>query len=624
MSQTYYTILTKIGTELIANATALGVQLKLTHMAVGDGNGSIPKPIATQTKLINEVRRAAINTVSVDKNNPNQIIAEQVIPETEGGWFIHEVGLYDDKGHLIAVGNCPSTYKPKLAEGSGRTQVIRMIIVIDNVDSIALKIDPAVVLATREYVDNLISTKISEHKKSTDHPNATTKSKGFVQLNSATNSESEAEAATPKAVKSAYDLASGAVKKSGDGMTGQLQFSPTSYGIKFKHENGNETVFRPSGSSFIYASYDVESNRWANKLRYTNNNWFFENIDDVTINNKSVLKVGDYGIGSSTGAIANNFDAHLNGGFYQCRTTDFSDLQFASNSAATLLAYPSSSSTWKVEQLSVVNSKEPRIYYRCDTKEGKQKWHEAITTANIKDFAYQLKGDLVNKSLNELTGTEAGIYFQGRNIQATTENNYPINEAGTLQVLKNGADGAGCCQIYTAYRNARQFIRNYRGGSKSWEPWIEQLTTSNVSADIFGGLPATKNENIYNVNVKINFENRPEINQSPMIVLSDFDVLFNESGYQKLPNGIIIQWGSSATNSAGIIDVKFPISFPNKFLSAILTEANANAWIAGSAYSYGYSRKLSTNSTIRVISRCISNNGLAGSPGNFSFIAIGY
>lgn len=153
MSQTYYTILTKLGAELLANATVLGVPLKLTSMAVGDGNGSIPKPIATQTALINEVRRAAINVLSVDKNNPNQIIAEQVIPETEGGWFIHEVGLYDDKDNLIAVGNCPSTYKPRLAEGSGRTQVIRMIIIVDNVDSVAIKIDPSVVLATREYVD---------------------------------------------------------------------------------------------------------------------------------------------------------------------------------------------------------------------------------------------------------------------------------------------------------------------------------------------------------------------------------------------------------------------------------------------------------------------------------------
>ncbi|OCG00181.1 hypothetical protein A9G08_04560 [Gilliamella sp. wkB195] len=165
MSQTYYTILTKLGAELLANATALGIPLKLTSMAVGDGNGSAPKPTATQTALTNEVRRAAINSLSVDKNNSNQIIAEQVIPENEGGWFIHEIGLFDDRGNLIAVGNCPPTYKPRLAEGSGRTQVIRMIIIIDNIDSVELKIDPSVVLATREYVDEKIETRVPPSRK---------------------------------------------------------------------------------------------------------------------------------------------------------------------------------------------------------------------------------------------------------------------------------------------------------------------------------------------------------------------------------------------------------------------------------------------------------------------------
>lgn len=158
MSQKYYTILTEKGAALLANATALGVPLKLSQMAVGDGNGTMPNPIASQTKLVNEVRRAAINTISIDENNQNQIIAEQVIPENEGGWFIHEIGLFDDKGNLIAVGNCPATYKPKLAEGSGRTQIIRMIIIVDNVDSVAIKIDPSVVLATREYVEKLLSS----------------------------------------------------------------------------------------------------------------------------------------------------------------------------------------------------------------------------------------------------------------------------------------------------------------------------------------------------------------------------------------------------------------------------------------------------------------------------------
>ncbi|WP_296209027.1 tail fiber protein [Gilliamella sp.] len=310
--------------------------------------------------------------------------------------------------------------------------------------------------------------------------NASTSQSGVVKLSSNANSTSETEAATPKAVKSAYDLASNAVKKSGDEMTGQLSLSPASYGIKFSHENGNVLVLRPDGDNFIYSYYDAKSNKWTNKLYYvsSSNTWHFEDINDVTINNKSVLKKGDFGIGSLTGAIANNFNNHLSGGFYQCMTTDFPDLHLG-NSAATLLVYPSNSETWKVEQLSVVNSNEPRVYYRCDTKGGKQKWHEAITTANIKDFAYELKGDLANKSLNWLTGTEAGVYFQGRNAQAIIENGYPINQAGTLQVFKNGADGAGCCQIYTTYKNSRQFIRNYLGSPKTWEPWVEFYTTAN-------------------------------------------------------------------------------------------------------------------------------------------------
>ena len=219
MNQTYYTIITKQGAALLANATALGIPLKITQMAVGDGNGKIPKPNASQTQLVHEVRRAAVNTLFVDQENPNQIIAEQVIPETDGGWFIHEIGLFDDKGNLIAVGNCPATYKPKLVEGSGRTQVIRMVIIVDNTQSVELKINPAVVLATRQYVDGLITAKMTAHEKTTNHPNATTKSKGFVQLNSAIDSSLENQAATPLAVKKTYDMAIEAIKKANDLMS---------------------------------------------------------------------------------------------------------------------------------------------------------------------------------------------------------------------------------------------------------------------------------------------------------------------------------------------------------------------------------------------------------------------
>ncbi|WP_368678987.1 phage tail protein [Dickeya oryzae] len=154
MSTKYFALLTNIGAAKLANATALGSHLAITQMAVGDGGGSLPTPTPAQTKLVNEKRRAPLNALSVDPQNTNQIIAEQVIPETEGGWWIREIGLYDSDGDLIAVANCADTYKPQLQEGSGRVQTVRMILIVNSADAITLKIDPAVVLATRQYVDD--------------------------------------------------------------------------------------------------------------------------------------------------------------------------------------------------------------------------------------------------------------------------------------------------------------------------------------------------------------------------------------------------------------------------------------------------------------------------------------
>lgn len=156
MSAKFYTLLTEIGAAKLASAAALGVPLKITKMAVGDGGGVLPTPDAKQTALVNEKRRADLNMLYIDPQNSSQIIAEQVIPETEGGWWIREVGLFDDTGALIAIGNCPESYKPQLAEGSGRTQTVRMVLITSSTENITLKIDPAVVLATRKYVDDKV------------------------------------------------------------------------------------------------------------------------------------------------------------------------------------------------------------------------------------------------------------------------------------------------------------------------------------------------------------------------------------------------------------------------------------------------------------------------------------
>ncbi|MEI7376142.1 phage tail protein [Dickeya chrysanthemi] len=154
MSTKYTALLTQVGADRLANAIALGKQLEIARMGVGDGGGVLPTPDATQTKLINEKRRAALNSLSIDPANANQIIAEQVIPENEGGFWLREIGLYDADDNLIAVANCPETYKPQMQEGSGRVQTVRMILAVSQTQAVSLNIDPAVVLASRQYVDD--------------------------------------------------------------------------------------------------------------------------------------------------------------------------------------------------------------------------------------------------------------------------------------------------------------------------------------------------------------------------------------------------------------------------------------------------------------------------------------
>ncbi len=206
MSTKFRTVITTAGAAKLAAATAPGGRkVNITTMAVGDGGDKLPVPDAGQTGLIHEVWRHALNKISQDKRNSNYIIAELVIPPEVGGFWMRELGLYDDAGTLIAVANMAESYKPALAEGSGRSQTCRMVIIVSSVASVALTIDTTTVMATQDYVDD----KIAEHEQSRRHPDASLTAKGFTQLSNATNSTSETLAATPKAVKAAYDLANG-------------------------------------------------------------------------------------------------------------------------------------------------------------------------------------------------------------------------------------------------------------------------------------------------------------------------------------------------------------------------------------------------------------------------------
>ncbi|EMF6619920.1 phage tail protein [Escherichia coli] len=202
----FKTVITDTGAQKLAQAAAPdGKPVRLTHMAVGDGGGTLPTPDSKQPRLVHEVWRHTVNRVFLDATHQNRIIAELVIPPETGGFWIREIGVFDEHGDLIAVGNTAESYKPTVAEGSGRAQTFRTILTVSSTATVALTVDNTMVMATVDYVDD----KLKEHEQSRRHPDASLTAKGFVQLSSATNSDSETLAATPKAVKAAYDLANG-------------------------------------------------------------------------------------------------------------------------------------------------------------------------------------------------------------------------------------------------------------------------------------------------------------------------------------------------------------------------------------------------------------------------------
>ncbi|WDB79260.1 tail fiber protein [Escherichia albertii] len=203
MASEFFTILTAAGKTQIASALAEQKQIRLQTMVVGDGNGKYIEPTEIQTKVVHEVWRGQLNTLKIAPDNPAWVIAEAIIPEEVGGWYVREVGLLDTDGTLVAIGKFPETYKPQLPAGASKQIVIRAVMEVTNADVVTLLIDPSVVMATREYVDGTLKA----HQQSRNHPDATLTQKGFTQLSNATNSDDETKAATPKAVKTAYDLA---------------------------------------------------------------------------------------------------------------------------------------------------------------------------------------------------------------------------------------------------------------------------------------------------------------------------------------------------------------------------------------------------------------------------------
>ncbi|HHV1790916.1 TPA: phage tail protein [Escherichia coli] len=467
MSTKFKTVITTAGAAKLAAATVPGgKKVNLSAMAVGDGNGKLPVPDAGQTKLVHEVWRHALNKVSVDNKNKNYIVAELVVPPEVGGFWMRELGLYDDAGTLIAVANMAESYKPELAEGSGRAQTCRMVIIVSNVASVELSIDASTVMATQDYVDN----KIAEHEQSRRHPDATLTEKGFTQLSSATNSTSERLAATPKAVKAAYDNAEKRMQKD---------------------QNGGDI---PDKDAFL-------GNVGVTSLTFMKNNG--EMPIDADLNTFGPVKAY-LGIWSK----ATSTNATLEKNFPEDNAVGVLEVFAAGNFAGTQR----------------FTTRDGNVYIRRLAN----KWNGSDGPWGIWRHTQSATRPLSTTiDLNTLGAAEhLGLWRNSSSAIASYERNYPEEGGfaqGTLEILEGG--NYGRTQRYTT-RRGNMYVRclaaSWDASNPQWEPWL-RVGHQSESRYYDGDLNDVTSPGIYSVTGKAT--NGPILDGNGVTVLGILEVL---------------------------------------------------------------------------------------------------
>ena len=448
MTVKFKTVITKAGAEKLAAATVPNAKkVNFTAMAVGDGGGALPVPDASQTKLVNEVWRHALNKISQDKKNKNYVVAELLIPPEVGGFWMREMGLYDDTGTLIAVGNMAESYKPALAEGSGRAQTLRMVIMVSDISSVELTIDTSTVMATQEYVDG----KLAEHEQSRRHPDATLAAKGFTQLSSAIDSASEVLAATPKAVKAAYDLANGKYTAA-DATTARKGI------VQLSSATDSVSEVLAATPKAVKTAYDLANAKYTAVDATTARKGLVQlssAIDSVSevlaATPKAVKAAYDLANGKYTAADAT--------------TTQKGIVQLSSATDSTSETLAATAKSVKAANDNA-NGRVPsgrKVNGRALTGDIN------VTSQDI--FNGQAAGIGNAEDLNAYT--TPGLYYQPANAQAQTGKNYPEANAGSLEVYKH----AGVTQIYRIYNNSRTYIRTLYSGT--WSAWTKQYDAAN-------------------------------------------------------------------------------------------------------------------------------------------------
>ena len=590
MATKYLALLTNIGAAKLAKATALGTKVEITQLAVGDGNGVLPTPNPAQTALVHELRRAPLNMLTVDPANASQIIAEQVIPEDVGGWWIREIGLFDKDGDMVAIANCAETYKPQLQEGSGRVQVIRVILIVSSTEAVTLKIDPAVVLATRQYVDNkIIEVKsyadelMRTHEQSRNHPDATTSAKGFTQLNSSVTDDRETQSATPKAVKIAMDNANARLAKDRN-----LADLPNPALARQNLQLGDSSTKNTGTTANTVAAGDDA--RITGAMQKSQNGAdipdvakFLQNLglsDAFLIKNKylpaslnlnTLGGEGKYGIYAQP--VTNNASVSSN---------------YPTQEAGSLLVTPAANNG-----MQIYTTLSGNVWSRTSLDNTNTQWSSWVRPG--------FKTLDKNIDLNYLGGVDKyGFYGQSVSNDATPENNYPVKEAGTLLVSPAAYNGL---QVYITLSGLIWSRYSLDSTNTNWSQWVRQALKSELDDGLAlkfdssslstTGKALVAKSTIADMRTYLELLSAAQrdvgtgANQIPD--MNAFSGSIVSKGYQKLPGGLIIQWGINNASVGGTSgngeDVSYAIPFPNGCLSLTATFDNGGPIIPAAAAS---------------------------------------
>ncbi|HEB1499834.1 TPA: tail fiber protein [Escherichia albertii] len=440
----FKTVITDTGAKKLAQAAAPdGKPVRLTHMAVGDGGGTLPTPDSKQTRLVHEVWRHTVNRVFLDATHQNRIIAELVIPPETGGFWIREIGVFDEHGDLIAVGNTAESYKPTVAEGSGRAQTFRTILTVSSTATVSLTVDNTMVMATADYVDD----KLKEHEQSRRHPDASLTAKGFTQLSSATNSTSEALAATPKAVKAAYDLANGKYTAQ-DATTAQKGL------VQLSSATNSDSETLAATPKAVKDAYDLANGKYTAQDASTGRKGLVQLSSAINSESETLA--------ATPKAVKTAYD--LANGKYTAQDATTARKGIVQLSSATNSDSETLAATPKAVKAANDNAN-GRVPGERKVN-GKPLTNDVnITSQDI--FNGQSIGIGANQNLDNYK--TPGLYHQPLNANTSASLKYPENLAGTLVVLRN----AGITQIYYVYNTSRSYTRS-QYSTCGWTPWTPQ------------------------------------------------------------------------------------------------------------------------------------------------------